>query len=127
MRALLHLVLLLSLGTSLCAQELSQGRAFGERGGEALYASVCAACHQPDGKGAIGAGAYPALAGNANLASADYIAFVVLNGSRGMPPVGRMMSDEQVADVVNYVRSRFGAGYDDAISTATVAAARPKN
>jgi mono/diheme cytochrome c family protein len=127
MRALLLLVLLPSLGTSLRAQELSHGRAFGERGGAALYANVCAACHQPDAGGAIGAGAYPALAGNSNLVSADYVAFVVLNGLRGMPPVGRMMSDEQVADVVNYVRSRFGAGYDDRVLPATVAAARPKN
>ena len=126
MRAFL-LVPLLFVGTSAPAQELSHGRAFDERGGEALYANVCAACHQADAKGAIGAGAYPALAGDPNLASADYVAFVVLNGLRGMPPVGRMMSDEQVADVVNYVRSRFGAGYDDRVSAATVAAARPKN
>jgi mono/diheme cytochrome c family protein len=129
MRALCSLVLTLALllGTSVEAQELSHGRVFAERGGEALYAGVCAACHQPDAKGAIGAGAYPALEGDRNLASADYVAFVVLNGLRGMPPVGRMMSDEQVADVVNYVRARFGAGDDDAISAATVAAARLAN
>ncbi len=28
-----------------------------------------------------------------------------------MPPVGSMMSDEQVADVVNYVRTHFGNSY----------------
>jgi mono/diheme cytochrome c family protein len=127
MRTALPLVLLVSLCTFARAQELSHGRGFDERGGEALYANVCAACHQPDAKGAVGAGAYPALAGDPNLASADYVAFVVVNGLRGMPPVGRMMSDEQVADVVNYVRGHFGNAYDDAISAATVAAARPKN
>jgi len=127
MRAVLTFLLFVSLGTSLRAQELSPGRGFDERGGEALYAHVCAACHQSDANGAVGAGAYPELAGDPNLASADYVAFVVLNGLRGMPPVGRMMSDEQVADAVNYLRDHFGNAYDDAISPATVAAARPKN
>ena len=34
------------------------------------------------------------------------------------------MSDEQVADVVNYVRTHFGNSYPDAVSAADVAAAR---
>ena len=28
-----------------------------------------------------------------------------------MPPLGQMMSDQQVADVVNYVRTHFGNSY----------------
>jgi mono/diheme cytochrome c family protein len=115
------------VGASALAQEppsLSPGRGFAEQGGAALYASVCAACHQPDAKGAIGAAAYPALAADENLASADYMTAVLLNGLRGMPPVGRMMSDEQVADVVNYVRTHFGNSYGEALSAADVAAAR---
>ena len=31
-------------------------------GGEAIYKGVCQGCHMPDAKGAVGAGAYPALA-----------------------------------------------------------------
>ena len=31
-----------------------------------------------------------------------------------MPPIGGMMSDAQVADVVNYVRTHFGNAYPDA-------------
>jgi mono/diheme cytochrome c family protein len=115
------------VGASAFAQEapvLSSGRGFAEQGGAALYAGVCAACHQPDAKGAIGAAAYPALAADENLASADYMTAVLLNGLRGMPPVGRMMSDEQVADVVNYVRTHFGNSYGEALSAADVAAAR---
>jgi mono/diheme cytochrome c family protein len=115
------------VGASAFAQEapvLSSGRGFAEQGGAALYAGVCAACHQPDAKGAIGAAAYPALAADENLASADYMTAVLLNGLRGMPPVGRMMSDEQVADVVNYVRTHFGNSYGEPLSTADVAAAR---
>ena len=49
---------------------------------------------------------------------------VLLRGLKGMPPVGDMMSDAQVADVVNYVRTHFGNAYPDAVSAADVAAAR---
>ena len=44
--------------------------------------------------------------------------------TRGMPPVGQMMSDQQIADVINYVRTHFGNAYDDAVSAADVEAAR---
>jgi mono/diheme cytochrome c family protein len=102
----------------------SQGDKFNEQTGEALYSSVCAACHMPDGKGAVGAGHYPALAGNANLESAGYPIYVVLHGYKGMPPVGHMMSDEQVAKVVNYVRTHFGNDYKDAATAEDVANSR---
>jgi mono/diheme cytochrome c family protein len=104
---------------------LSPGWTFAEQGGAAIYANVCAACHQSDASGAVGAGAYPPLKANGELASADYVLRVLLNGQGAMPPVGAMMSDEQVADVVNYVRSHFGNAYADAVSAAAVKAARP--
>jgi mono/diheme cytochrome c family protein len=44
-----------------------------------------------------------------------------------MPPIGRMMSDQQVADVTNYVRSHFGNRYDDAVSAADIGAARDRS
>jgi mono/diheme cytochrome c family protein len=124
---LLSLSLLLLGGSAALAQSppLSKGWRFDEKGGEALYTHVCAACHQLDGKGAVGAAAYPALAGDANLASAAFAETVLLNGLRGMPPLGRLMSDEQVAGIVNYVRSHFGNAYDDALSAADVHALRP--
>jgi mono/diheme cytochrome c family protein len=49
---------------------------------------------------------------------------VLLGGLKGMPPVGDMMSDAQVADVVNYVRTHFGNSYSEAVSAADVSAAR---
>lgn len=107
------------------APMLSPAAKFAEQGGEALYANVCQACHMKEGAGAVGAGAYPALANNANLKAAGYPVHLVVNGHRGMPPVGRMMSDEQVAEVVNYVRSHFGNAYTDAVTAKDVAAARP--
>ena len=104
---------------------MSRGWVFQEEGGAALFANVCAACHQPDAEGAAGAGAYPALAGNANLASAGYLEILLFDGRRGMPPLGYMMSDQQAADVINYVRTHFGNAYRDELSAADVESARP--
>ncbi|MEL6059800.1 MULTISPECIES: c-type cytochrome [unclassified Methylobacterium] len=104
---------------------MSTGNRFTEAGGEALYVQICAACHQAGGKGAVGAAAYPALAGDARLASASYPVTVMLYGLRGMPALGRMMSDAQVAEVVNYVRTHFDNHYGDAVAPEDVKAARP--
>ena len=103
---------------------LSPGRIFAETTGEGLYANVCQGCHMADGRGAVGAGTYPSLAGNTKLAAGGYPTLVVVNGLRSMPAVGRRMSDEQVAAVVNYVRTHFGNGYDDMVTAADVKAAR---
>lgn len=98
---------------------------FSEPTGEKLYRRVCAGCHMPDAKGANqGAGFYPALAGDQNLAAPGYPLMVVLHGRHGMPAVGRMMNDDQVAAVVNYVRTNFGNAYKDKVSAADARAAR---
>jgi mono/diheme cytochrome c family protein len=104
--------------------KLSTGFKFAEAGGEELYANVCQACHMPDGKGSTGAGTYPSLAGDKALAAAGYAVYVVVNGQNGMPPVGIMMSDDQVAAVVNYVRTHFGNDYPDAVTAENVKALR---
>jgi mono/diheme cytochrome c family protein len=103
---------------------MSRGWEFSEQGGADLFRNVCAACHQPDAKGAVGAGSYPSLLADKNLVSADFMLSVLLGGLKGMPPVGDMMSDAQVADVVNYVRTHFGNSYSHAVSAADVSAAR---
>lgn len=101
------------------------GRMFSEPDGEKLYRRVCAGCHMPDAKGvSTGAGFYPALAGNRKLIASAYPVYVVTHGMNGMPPVGQMMTDQQVADVVNYVRSNFGNRYRDKVKAADVKAAR---
>jgi mono/diheme cytochrome c family protein len=106
------------------AAPMSRGWVFGERGGVDLFDNVCAACHQPDAKGAVGAAAYPPLAADKKLASADFVLTALFKGLRGMPPLGDMMTDGQVADVVNYVRTHFGNSYADAVSASQAAAAR---
>jgi mono/diheme cytochrome c family protein len=98
---------------------------FTEQSGEELFANVCQGCHMPDGKGAVGAGTYPSLAGNKNLEAGGYPVYVVVRGQRAMPPFGVMMSDDQVAAVVNYLRTHFGNDYKDSVSPEDVKAARP--
>jgi mono/diheme cytochrome c family protein len=98
---------------------------FTHQDGEAIYRNVCAGCHMPDGRGAIdGAGAYPALARNAKLEAAGYSVLLVVNGRKAMPDFGRMLSDDQVAAVVNYIRGNFGNAYADRVSVNDVKAAR---
>lgn len=96
---------------------------FPQQGGDAIYHAVCAGCHMPEGQGAVGAGAYPALAGNEMLEGADYPIFMVLNGQRAMPEIGWMLDDQQVADVVNYVRHELN-DFEGDTTAEDVAAAR---
>jgi mono/diheme cytochrome c family protein len=42
-----------------------------------------------------------------------------------MPPVGAMMSDDQVAAVVNYVRTHFGNQYQGTVTAEDVKRVRP--
>jgi len=83
----------------------------------------------PDAKGASGAGAYPSLAANKRLVSSAYPAIIVLRGHKAMPPFGPNLSDGQIADVINYLRTHFGNACTDSITPGTVKAlseARPK-
>ncbi len=84
-----------------------------QSGGKGVYDAVCAGCHMPDGQGAEGAGAYPALANNENLMTPDYPIYLILNGQKAMPPLSGVLDDAQVADVVNYIRTAFGNEYNE--------------
>jgi mono/diheme cytochrome c family protein len=92
--------------------------------GQVIYTQVCQGCHQANAKGAIGAAAIPALAGNAKLQNAGYPVYVVLNGEGGMPWLGTMLNDAQVASVVSYVRTHFGNHWTDKVAPQDVAAIR---
>ena len=106
------------------AERFGNPTRFMPQSGEALYADVCQGCHMAAGAGAVGAGAYPALARNPKLAAGGYALFMVIKGRKGMPPFGRLLTDEQVAAVVNYVRTHFGNDFPDAVSAADAKAAR---
>jgi mono/diheme cytochrome c family protein len=98
----------------------SVGPKFQQTTGEAIYQSLCQGCHMPQGEGAKGAGTYPSLARNKKLEASGYAVYLVVNGQRGMPPFGEMMSDGQVAEVVNYIRTHFGNNFTDAVTAADV-------
>jgi mono/diheme cytochrome c family protein len=113
-----------STGLSASEPALSTGFEFIEKSGEQLFASVCQGCHMSGGKGAVGAGTYPSLAGDRNLENSGYPIGVVVNGQRGMPPFGSMMSNDQVAAVVNYLRTHFDNDYRDEVTADDVRAVR---
>jgi mono/diheme cytochrome c family protein len=103
----------------------STGSRFTESTGEQLFVNVCQGCHMTDGGGATGAANYPSLAKDANLEAGGYPVYVVVRGQRAMPPFGAMMSDDQVATVVNYVRTHFGNQYPDVVTAEDVRRVRP--
>lgn len=105
------------------SQEIFAGK-YSQQTGEDLFKNICQGCHMPDAKGAIGAGAYPALASNPRLAAPIYPITVVLHGQRAMPSFGEALSDEQIANVLNYVRTHFGNRYRDQITPTAVSARR---
>jgi mono/diheme cytochrome c family protein len=106
------------------AERFGNPSRFMPQSGEALYVDICQGCHMPGGVGAVGAGAYPALAGNTKLATTGYPLFLVIHGRKGMPPFGKLLTDQQVAAVVNYIRTHFGNDFPDAVSAADARAAR---
>jgi mono/diheme cytochrome c family protein len=134
MRAAVRSILLIALaaliGISAFADDhpgspvFSSGEKFDEQTGETLYAGICQGCHMANAKGAAGAGRYPALANNPKLKASGYPVAMVLRGLNGMPAIGTMLSDAQVAQVVNYVRTHFGNNYTDAVKPEDVKALR---
>jgi mono/diheme cytochrome c family protein len=103
--------------------------------GEVIYQQICQGCHMPDGRGASGAGHYPALAGDRALQSAQFMAFTLIEGRRNMPAFGGKsqegfsyivptLDDAQIAAVTNYVRTHFGNQFKGTISAAEVKALR---
>lgn len=101
--------------------------------GRQIFEQICQGCHMQDGRGAVGAGRFPALANNRTLASRQYMALTILMGRRNMPAFSAKraigfggppatLSDEQIAAVINYVRMHFGNRYTDSITAAEVAA-----
>lgn len=90
--------------------------------GEIVYREVCQACHMADAKGAVGAGRIASLAANENLAYPEYPIAVVTGGKGPMPWFRGNLTDQQIADVISYVRTHFGNRYKARVTAAEVAA-----
>lgn len=96
---------------------------FRHEDGEAIYRSACQACHQEQGEGAVGAGEYPALRGNETLEAPAYPIYIVIHGQRAMPAFGGYLDNEQIAEVVDFIRTEFN-DFEPAASAEEVEAAR---
>ncbi len=92
-----------------------------EHPGAVVYQNVCQACHMANAKGAVGAGRIAALAGNPNLAYPEYPIAVVTGGKGAMPWFRGQLTDQQIADVIGYVRTHFGNRYKAPVTAAQVA------
>jgi mono/diheme cytochrome c family protein len=107
------------------------------RTGEQVYTQVCVTCHQANGEGMTGV--YPPLAGSDWMAkSNETLIKIVLHGLMGeievkgakynnvMSPWGSALNDEEVANVLTYVRSSWG-NTGDAVKPEEVKAVRDAN
>lgn len=113
-----------AMGQEFGAGSMDRGTGFAFESGEQTFRGLCQGCHMKDAGGATGSGTYPALAHNKKLAEAGYPVSVVLHGQKAMPAFGSMLSDRQVADVVNYIRRSFGNSFKGAVMPGDVKAAR---
>jgi len=103
--------------------------------GKEIYGTLCAVCHQADGRGRDKIA--PPLVGSAfALGPPAVVVRIMLHGKRGptnvMPALGPLITDEQIAAVLTYVRREWGqtapaidAAAVKAIRTSTTGRARP--
>ena len=90
--------------------------------GEKVYASNCAACHQPNGKGG---GPVMPLDGSAIVQDADKgkQINVVLHGRNGMPS-WKALSDTEIAAVITYTKNHWSNKTGQIVQPAEIKTAR---
>ena len=86
------------------------------KNGQTVYATYCMSCHMEDGNGVEGA--FPSLVMTGNLNDKNRLVKIVLQGMRGPIKVkgveynaemsGADLSDQETADVINYIRNTWG-------------------
>ena len=95
--------------------------------GEAVYKTVCVACHQANGEGIPPA--FPALKGS-KMVKEDMAAHIdiVLNGKAGtaMQAFGAQLHDVDLAAVITYERNAWGNSTGDIVQPTDIKAARSK-
>lgn len=114
MKKIILFVMLLSISFTVNSQKLSESKKRGEK----VYKTNCTTCHRPNGKGMKGA--FPPLANSDYLLKdTDRSIKVVLNGLNGKVDVNgssyygsmigyKHLSDQQIADVMNYINNSWG-------------------
>jgi mono/diheme cytochrome c family protein len=112
----------------------SRDTGYNAANGRAAYTTNCLACHGANGEGRPGAD--PPLKGSGVVTKDDPTKhiLVVLNGLQGakaggvlytssMPPFGSILSDVDIADIIDYERSSWG-NHGKLVTAAQVAAQR---
>jgi mono/diheme cytochrome c family protein len=79
--------------------------------GQTIYQGICQPCHQEDGRGKEMVA--PTLVGSAFANGPAAIAIrILMNGKEGpaglMPPLGQTFTDDQIANVLTFVRRQWG-------------------
>lgn len=105
--------------------------------GRTLYTTYCSACHGTDGEGRTGV--YPPLKGSRVVTKDDATTHiqVVLDGLKGaraggvvyaspMPPFGSILSDIDIADIVDYERGSWG-NHGKPVTSVQIAAQRNRS
>jgi mono/diheme cytochrome c family protein len=94
--------------------------------GKEIYKNLCQACHQPDGRGQEKI-ARSLIDSPFVLGPSEIAVRILINGKEGstglMPPLGSVLSDGKVAEVVTYIRREWGQTASP-IDAAAVAAVR---
>ena len=83
------------------------------------YTTNCASCHGAQGQGVSA----PALAGDAKLADAEFVANTLVHGFGYMPAFGGQLSDTEIAEIGTYIRNAWGNEFG-IVTNDEVAAAR---
>jgi mono/diheme cytochrome c family protein len=119
MKKIIPVVIIFIFATAFAIQQPAGLKAAIARG-KTVYENNCLACHQPDGSGVPSMNP-PLTKTKWVLGDKKVLAKIVLKGLQGgeieidgdkfhnpMPPMESMLNDQEIADVLTYVRNSFG-------------------
>jgi len=120
MKKALLAILVFIFATAFAIQQPATGLKAAIARGKTVYENTCLACHQPDGSGVPNLNP-PLVKTKWVLGDKKALAKIVLKGLQGgeieidgdkfhnpMPPLETVLSDQEIADVLTYVRNSFG-------------------
>ena len=120
MKKALLAILVFIFATAFAIQQPATGLKAAIARGKTVYENTCLACHQPDGSGVPSMNP-PLVKTKWVLGDKKALAKIVLKGLQGgeididgdkfhnpMPPLESVLSDQEIADVLTYVRNSFG-------------------
>ncbi len=101
-------VLFITLTLSACQPAATADKAALMERGEGIYTHSCVRCHHADGSGYLDL--FPALAGNPIVTLHDPVPViqVIQHGRGSMPAYRDVMSNDEMAAVITYIRNSWG-------------------